>query len=76
MRSYFRDNLSDATEIHTVWDVHDKNLTLTAIRPQNSFTVAFDESVNGWTSFYSYIPEGFSGSLDGKFYTFPQHKHI
>ena len=70
MRSYFRDNLSDATEIHTVWDVHDKNLTLTAIRPQNSFTVAFDESVNGWTSFYSYIPEGFSGSLDGKFYTF------
>ena len=70
MRTYFRDNLSDATEIHTVWDIYDKNLTLTAIRPQNSFTVAFDESVNGWTSFYSYIPQGFSGSLDGKFYTF------
>ena len=47
MRSYFRDNLSDATEIHTVWDIYDKNLTLTAIRPSNSFTVAFDEGVNG-----------------------------
>lgn len=70
MRTYFRDNLSDATEIHTTWDIHDKNLTLTVIRPSNSFTVAFDESVNGWTSFYSYIPQGFSGSLDGKFYTF------
>ena len=70
MRTYFRDNLSDATEIHTTWDIHDKNLTLTAIRPSNSFTIAFDESVNGWTSFYSYIPQGFSGSLDGKFYTF------
>ena len=73
MRTYFRDNLSDATEIHTVWDIYDKNLTLTAIRPQNSFTVAFDEGVNGWSSFYSYIPQGFSGSLDGKFYTFNQN---
>ena len=70
MRTYFRDNLSDATEIHTAWDIHDKNLTLTAIKPSDSFTVAFDESVNGWTSFYSYVPDGFSGSLDGKFYTF------
>jgi len=70
MRSYFRDNLSDATEIHTAWDIHDKSLVLTAKRPSDSFTVAFDEGVNGWTSFYSYIPQGFSGSLDGKFYTF------
>lgn len=70
MRTYFRDNLTDATEIHTVWDIYDKNLTVTALRPSNSFTVSFDESINGWTSFYSYIPQGFSGSLDGKFYTF------
>lgn len=70
MRSYFRDNLSDATEIHTAWDIHDKSLVLTAKRPSDSFTVAFDEGVNGWTSFYSFIPQGFSGSLDGKFYTF------
>ena len=32
-------------------------------------TLAFDESANGWVSFYSYLPE-FGGSLDGKFYTF------
>ena len=43
---------------------------MTAKRPSDSFTIAFDEGVNGWTSFYSYIPQGFSGSLDGKFYTF------
>ena len=70
MRTYFRDNLSDATEIHLAWDVYDKNLTLTAKRPSDSFTVTFDESVNGWTSFFSFIPQGFSGSLAGKFYTF------
>lgn len=70
MRSFFRDNLSDATDIHLAWDVYNKDLVLTVVRPSESFTVAFDESVNGWTSFYSYIPQGFSGSIDGKFYTF------
>lgn len=70
MRSFFRDNLSGATEIHTAWDMYNKDLVLTAIRPSDSFTVAFDEYANGWTSFYSYIPQGFSGSLDGQFYTF------
>lgn len=70
MRSYFRDNLLDATEIHTSWDAHNKSLVLTAKRPSNSFTVDFDEAINGWTSFYSYIPQGFSGSLDSSFFTF------
>ena len=70
MRSYFRDNLSVASAIHTAWDIYNKDLVLTAIRPSDSFTVAFDEYAKGWTSFYSYIPEGFSGSLDGQFYTF------
>jgi hypothetical protein len=70
MRSFFRDNLAGSIEIHTAWDIYNKELILTAIKPSNSFTVAFDESINGWTSFYSYIPQGFSGSLDGNFYTF------
>ena len=70
MRSFFRDNLSGATEIYTTWDMYNKDLVLTAIKPSDSFTVAFDEYASGWTSFYSYIPQGFSGSLDGKFYTF------
>jgi hypothetical protein len=70
MRSFFRDNLSGSTEIHTAWDMYNKDLVLTAIKPSDSFTVTFDEFSNGWTSFYSYIPQGFSGSLDGKFYTF------
>lgn len=70
MRSFFRNNLKDATSIYTAWDVHNRDLVLTAIRPSDSFTVSFDETVNGWSSFFSYIPSGFSGSLDGKFYTF------
>lgn len=70
MRSFFRDNLSGSSEIHTAWDVHNKELVLTCIKPSDSFTISFDESVNGWVSFYSYIPQGFSGSLDGNFYTF------
>lgn len=70
MRSYFRDNLGGATGIHLAWDMHQKDLVLSAIRPSDSFTISFDESVNGWTSFHSYIPQGFSGSIDGNFYTF------
>lgn len=70
MRSFFRNNLSNSSRIYTAWDIHSKDLIVTVIKPTDSFTVAFDESVNGWSSFFSYIPSGFSGSIDGKFYTF------
>jgi hypothetical protein len=36
-----------------------------------SVTLSFNESVNGWVSFYDFNPQ-FGGSIDGKFYTFKE----
>lgn len=40
-------------------------------------TIKFDEEVNGWVSFYSFLPE-FMAGLNGKFFTYKNgdlHKH-
>lgn len=58
------------------WDIHNQNYVLSIQKnprfistASSSFnTSSFDESVNGWTSFYSYKPE-FVGSLKNKFYS-------
>ena len=64
MSTYFKENISDADEIIGSYD-EDKdtyNLTL------NGVTISFNESVNGWTSFKSFLPEaGFS--VSGDYYT-------
>jgi len=64
MSTFFKENLSNADNIVGSYD-EDKdtyNLTL------NSKTVSFSESVNGWTSLKSFIPEnGFS--VSGDYYT-------
>jgi hypothetical protein len=82
MRAFFRDNLSGrlgfGQQIHLSWDIYNKDLVLNMlslsepgfVSDSDSYTVVFDEYSNGWTSFFSYIPEGFSGSLDGDYYTF------
>jgi hypothetical protein len=69
MRSYFRDNLRDATYIVGAWDMYNKDYVLSIQGGSQDITLAFDEGVNGWTSRFSYIPQ-MGGSLDGKFYTF------
>tara|TARA_R110002126_G_scaffold76182_2_gene190503 strand:- start:6156 stop:7691 length:1536 start_codon:yes stop_codon:yes gene_type:complete len=65
-----------------MWDIHTKQYVL-SLQPNSPyvinalgktenvsfFTVSFDESVNGWTSFYNYKP-GFGTSLKNLFYTF------
>ena len=64
MSTFFKENLSNADNVVGSYD-EDKdtyNLTL------NSKTVSFSESVNGWTSLKSFIPEnGFS--VSGDYYT-------
>ncbi len=64
MSTFFKENLSNADTIVGSYD-EDKdtyNLTL------NSKTISFSESVNGWTSLKSFIPEnGFS--VSGDYYT-------
>lgn len=80
LRSYFRDVLSgDKTGIIGSYDIYNKEYVLsiqgTSVKWQDeeigSITLGYDESNNGWTSRYSYIPEA-GGSLDGSFYTFKQ----
>jgi hypothetical protein len=69
MRGYFRDALRNATYIPGMWDVYNKDYTVSIQGGSEDITLSFDEAVNGWTSRYSYIPQ-LGGSLDGKFYTF------
>jgi len=59
------------------YDIHTKKYEL-SIQPQGTFretpsdpykTLSFDESVKGWTSFYTYAPD-FIASLGNAFYSF------
>jgi hypothetical protein len=74
MYDYFRDRLSDVNlkkgNIFGVWDAHAKQYVL-SIQPieGQSQTLSFDENSNGWTSFFSYIPNR-GVSLRNNFYTF------
>jgi len=75
MRNFFRENLlSVATDGKIVgsYDVYNKNYTLSLqgySGNSSAFqTLSFDESTNGWSSFYSYKPDnGFSSN--GNFFT-------
>jgi len=76
MRSYFLKELKPSTikQIHGAWDIEKRNYILSYQTPNENGilegpTLAFDESANGWVSFYDYYPK-FSGSIDGDFYTF------
>jgi hypothetical protein len=75
---------SNITDIVGSWDVYNKEYVLGVqgsyyvdeqYRPEGQeeplldITLGFDESNNGWTTRYSYVPEA-GGSLDGNFYTF------
>jgi hypothetical protein len=86
MTDFFRDELSKLTTDSKIiggYDLHTKKYDL-SILPSGQFsdetpadqvgsykTLAFDESVKGWTSFYTYAPD-FIGSLKNKFYSFKQ----
>jgi len=67
MRGYFRDNLKNASTIVGSWDMYNKDYILTLDGSINK-SIAFDESSNGWTSFFSFVPDC-GGSLDGNYYT-------
>jgi len=62
------------------WDIHNKQYVVSLqatpayiTQESNSYsTLSFDESINGWVSFFTYKPT-FMGSLKNKYYTF--HKN-
>jgi hypothetical protein len=75
MRNFFRENLLSVApngKIVGSYDVYNKNYTL-SLQGYNGNssafqTLSFDESTNGWSSFYSYKPDnGFSSN--GNFFT-------
>ena len=74
MRSFFRNTLSDATDVVGMWDIYNKEYVLSLTKPSDSYTIGFDESVNGWSSFYSYLTAEAGGSIDSNFYTFKDAK--
>ena len=86
MHDFFRDELTNATKIVGGWDAHNKNYILSIQGPTigpipgtdpiqytGYKTSAFDESVLGWTSFYSYKPT-YITSLISNFYSFDNNK--
>ena len=79
MYDYFRDEfqridtLSTEGSIVGGWDIHNKNYVISTHSAANSDnigynTLTFDESVKGWTSFFSYKPDQVL-SLRSSFYS-------
>ena len=76
MSDYFRDQLSSLdNDISSVgkaiggWDIHNKQYSLSLQPFSGSFsTLSFDDSVNGFPSFFTYKPDQ-SFSLKNNFYT-------
>jgi hypothetical protein len=80
MTDYFRDSLSTLSSTSKIvggYDLHTKKYDISLlysgqfapISNDDYDTLSFDESVKGWTSFYTYAPD-FIASLKNKFYSF------
>jgi len=86
MNDYFRDNLRNSDSIVGSYDDRNKTYNLTLSSDNNvltrgtgspddnlvsGVTISFEESVKGWSSFKSFIPE-FGVSSSNNYYTFNQ----
>ena len=73
MHDFFRDELSSptTTKIVGAWDSHNKNYTVSiqGVGESAYKTLSFDESVLGWTSFFSFKPD-YMVSVNNYFYSF------
>tara|TARA_R100001463_G_scaffold33332_1_gene74073 strand:+ start:232 stop:6180 length:5949 start_codon:yes stop_codon:yes gene_type:complete len=68
MKSWFKDNLKDATKVLGSYDNDKKEYNVTISNASN-YTVSFSESAKGWPSFKSFIPnQGLS--VANNYYTF------
>lgn len=73
MRKFFRDELRNTDRVVGMWDNHNKDYVVSIQQSGGYKTLSFDEGASGWTSTYSYEPEG-GGSIESKFYTFNDNK--
>lgn len=75
MIDFFRDNLSEIGNngsILGMWDMHNKQYVVSMQPNGDSYkTLAFDEDVAGWTSFFDFKPNQ-GASLKNNFYTFKE----
>ena len=76
MIDYFRDTLAQTGEITGGYDIYNKNYVITlpninypATSSEPLTTIAYDELINGFTSFFNYIPQ-LSTSCLGRYITF------
>jgi hypothetical protein len=73
MSNFFRDKLStigDNGLVLGMWDMHNKEYVVSLQNSNGTYnTLAFDEDVQGWTSFFDYKPNQ-GDSLRNDFYTF------
>ena len=69
MRTWFKDNLSEATDIVGMYDDNNDEYILSIKNGSEYNTLAFDENITGWTSFYTFNPD-FGFSINKNFYTF------
>jgi hypothetical protein len=68
MKDWFKDNLSTASKIVGMYDDNLDQYVLNIKNNTEYNTLAFEEDVKGWTSFYSYNPD-FGFSINKNFYT-------
>ena len=68
MTDWFKDNLATSTSLLGSYDQYKGSYNLT-LKGTNNYTVCFDERVDGWTSFKSFIPED-ACSLNNTYYSF------
>jgi hypothetical protein len=71
MKDWFRDALGQNGSNDLIvggWDIHNKNYTVSIQNLTNSYTLVYDELVQGWVSFHGYVPE-FIFSLKSKFFS-------
>ena len=73
MSNFFRDKLSaigNGGLVLGMWDMHNKEYVVSLQNSNGTYnTLAFDEDVQGWTSFFDYKPNQ-GDSLRNDFYTF------
>ena len=65
MRDFFKDNLKSATRIVGMYDDNKDEYVLSIKNGSSYNTLSYDESVKGWTSFFTYSPDyGFTIKKD------------
>ena len=73
MKDWFKDNLKTSDKLIGSYDDKKDNYNLTLIDAKGSNTVSFSESVTGWVSFKSFIPQ-LGVSMANDYYTFDKGK--